>query len=134
MKGRVEDVLSFRRELGKKALIGKLVIVAIIVILVMGVTVYFTFTKTGLSIKTGDVKFSVDYEPEDNLKGKIVEIDEDGIMIEEPQDKYSGETTEENRESHQEEFEDIANRNTGSEEELNADSNETEGNNSLIDE
>jgi len=120
--------------MNKRALLGKLILLAIVVVMVMGVTVYFTFTKTGLSLQTGDVKFSVDYEPEDETIGTIVEIDQEGNIIEESETlKESGEDTATYEEAQNEELENLANGNTEDEEELSHESNETENNNTLID-
>ena len=74
--------------MNKRALIVKLLLIALLMIVVMGATVYFSFKQTGLSLHTGDVKFSVDYEPKEDLDNgedvQIVEVDEQGEIIGEP--------------------------------------------------
>lgn len=68
--------------MNKRALIGKLLILAIVVIIIMGATVYLTFSKSGVKFRTGDVTVSVDYDPEEELENRrIVEVDEEGEII-----------------------------------------------------
>jgi len=64
--------------MNKRALIGKLLIIALIVIIVMGTTLYFNFSKNKASVTAGKVTVSLDYEDE---------IPEEEIHIEELEDE-----------------------------------------------
>jgi hypothetical protein len=71
--------------MNKSGLLGKLLFLAIIVVIIMSATIYLSFSRTGLSLSTGDVTIKVDYDPEKEIieGGKIYEVDANGKIVKE---------------------------------------------------
>nr|AQS33385.1 hypothetical protein [uncultured archaeon] len=63
--------------MNKKALVGKLIFLALVVAGILGAFAYVTFSKSNFQFKTGDVTINVDIEKNETMEEpRIIEVPE----------------------------------------------------------
>jgi len=78
--------------MNKKALIGKLIFLALVIAGILGALAYITFSKTNFQFKTGDVTINVDIEKNETPEEtRIIEVPDNETNI--PSANYSTNVT-----------------------------------------